>query len=186
MAAASSFVSGLAGRYASALFELTEEAGVLDAVADDLDSLVAMMAESEDLGRLLRSPVLAREDQARAMAALAEKAEMHEITRRFLGLVAHNRRLFALAAMIDAFRALLAHHRGELTAEVAAAKELSPSQMKALAAGLARAMGREVKVALKVDDGLIGGLVVRLGSRMIDASIRTKLERLELAMKGVR
>ncbi|EKV32541.1 ATP synthase delta chain [Caenispirillum salinarum AK4] len=183
--ASKSASSGLADRYASALFELAEEKGVLDQVADDLRGLKTMVAESADFRRFIDSPVLSRTEQAKGVAALADKAGMQGVTRNFLGLVATNRRLFALPAVIDAFLERLAAKRGEISAEVVSAKPLSDAQTEALAASLKQAVGKDVALETRVDPGLIGGLVVRVGSRMIDNSLRTKLQRLQLAMKGV-
>lgn len=184
MAADSSKIAGLTGRYATALFELAAQRGVLDEVADDLVRLAEMIAQSRDLERLIRSPVLAREVQGRAVAAVLERADMSEVVRHFVGVVARNRRLFALAGMIRQFQALLARHRGEISAEVTSAKPLSERQIASLNGALSRAMGSDVTLAADVDEGLIGGLVVKVGSRLVDASIRTKLRNLELAMKG--
>lgn len=175
----------IAERYASALYELADDAKGLDQVAGDLRALKAMMAASSDLVRLLRSPVLGRSDQAKAMSALAEKAGFHDLTRRFLGAVASNRRLFVLATVIDEFLAELARRRGEATADVTSAVALTPAQTAALEQALRTAVGAKVSVDLKVDPSLIGGLVVRVGSRMFDTSLATKLRRLRLAMKGV-
>jgi F-type H+-transporting ATPase subunit delta len=174
----------LAGRYALALFELAQEQGELDRVAGDLHRLREMLAESADLERLIRSPVLSREDQARALTALGERADFAPLTRQFLGLVAHNRRLFALPKVIAAYDGLLAEQRGEVGAEVASAVALSSEQLESVRQQLATAVGQTVKLSTAVDRSLLGGLVVRVGSRMIDASIRTKLQQLERAMKG--
>lgn len=176
--------SGLAGRYASALFELADEQKALDQVAGELSSLKSVIAESEDLRRFIRSPLYGRDDQTKVMAAILDKASAGDLTRRFVMVVAHNRRLFALPRMIDAFLAELAHRRGEVTAHVVAAYDLSDSQRDALLTALRKAIGSKVKMDLKIDKGLIGGLVVKVGSRMIDTSLRSKLQRLELAMKG--
>lgn len=175
---------GLAGRYATALFELADQAKSLDAVADDLESLGAMIEGSDDLKRLIRSPVLSRDEQGRAIAAVMEKAEIGALVRRFTGVVAANRRLFALPAMIATYMGLLAGRRGERRAEVTSAAELTDAQMSALEAALKKAAGSEVAVSARVDPRLLGGLVVRIGSRMIDSSLATKLQTLRLAMKG--
>ncbi len=175
----------IAERYASALYELADAAKALDQIAADLRSLKAMMAASTDLVRLIRSPVLGRADQSNAVTALAEKAGFHDLTRRFLGTVAANRRLFTLTAVIDGFLAELARRRGEATADVTSAVSLTPAQTAALEEALRSVVGSKVTVDLKVDRSLIGGLVVRVGSRMIDTSLATKLRRLRLAMKGV-
>ncbi len=178
-------VTGLPGRYANALFNLAEEESAVDQVADDLDRLLQAMEESEDLDRLIRSPVTPRGDQARAMDALLDKMGMADLTRRFIAVVAGNRRLVNLRAIVAAFGTLLAEQRGEATAEVISAKALSDNQMAALCASLKAAIGSTVTVVSKVDSGLLGGLVVRVGSRMIDSSLRTKIQQLHLAMKGV-
>ena len=185
MPAETSVVSELAGRYATALFDLARDEGALAEVADDLEGITAMMAASEDLRRLVRSPVISRDDQGRALAALLERMEPHPLTGRFIGVVARQRRLYALEPMIRRFRELLAEHRGETAAEVVSARPLSEPKLGAVREALARVVGRQVNLAAKVDAGLIGGLVVRVGSRMVDSSLRAKLQRLRLAMKGV-
>lgn len=177
--------SGLAGRYATALFDLASEQKALDAVANDLKTLRQMTAESADLARLIASPVVAREDQAKAMTALAERVGFHQLTRNIIGVLAMNRRLFALSGVIDGYLALLAESRGEVTADITSATPLSESQVAAVAEALRQAIGSKVAVNAKVDKRLLGGLVVRVGSRMVDSSLRTKLQKLQLAMKGI-
>ena len=177
--------TGLAGRYATALFDLAETEKQLDRVADDLGALAAMIESSADLKRLIRSPVISRDDQGRAMAEVLDKAGMSELVRNFVGVVAGNRRLFALPSMIAGYRSLLAARRGEATAEVVSARALTKKQLEAIAARLKKAIGTTVAVSTKVDAGLLGGLVVKVGSRMVDSSLRTKLQRLRFAMKGV-
>lgn len=185
MASQTTGISEAAGRYANALYQLADEQKMLDRVASDLKELRAMIGGSDDLKRLIRSPMVARQDQARVMAALAEKAGLSDLTRRFVGVVAANRRLFAMLVIIDAYLKLLAARRGEVTAEVASAKALTDRQVQALSGALRKAAGAKVSIDFKVDPGLIGGLVVKLGSRMVDSSLRAKLQRLELAMKGI-
>lgn len=175
----------IAERYAAALFELAEQQAALDQVAADLKALRNMAAASEDLVRLLRSPVIGRAEQTRAMTALAEKAGFADLTRRFLGLLGKNRRLFALWGIADAYDARLAAKRGEVTAQVFAAAPLTDKQVAALNETLKTAVGGKVAVAVNIDPSLLGGLVVKVGSRMIDNSLRTKLQHLQLAMKGV-
>jgi F-type H+-transporting ATPase subunit delta len=177
---------GLAERYATALFALAEERRTLDAVASDLATLKGLLAESADLRRLIRSPVIAREAQAKAVAALAERAALQQVTRNFLGLLARNRRLFALPEMIRHYLATLAARRGEVTAEIAVAQELSVAQRERITSELARAAGQKVSLDIRIDPDLLAGLTVRLGSRLVDASLKHKLHRLEMAMKGVR
>lgn len=185
MAAQDTGTAGLAARYAAALFDLADEARELDAVAADLRAIRALIADSADLRRLVRSPVLTREDQGRAMAAVLEKAGTSDLVRRFVGLVAGNRRLFALADMIEAYLSELARRRGEITASVTSAAPLSEAQSAALADALRRAVGGKVAVETHTDAGLIGGLIVKVGSRMVDSSLKSKLQRLQLVMKGV-
>jgi F-type H+-transporting ATPase subunit delta len=178
-------VTSLAERYAGALFDLADQRRALDEIASDLRELRAMMQASGDFVRLIRSPVLSREEQAKGIAAIAERAGVSVLTRNFLGVVAHNRRLFAVPAMIEAFLAELAKRRGEVTAQVTAAQALSQAQLEALNQQLRRGLGSRVSLDVTVDPTLIGGIVVRLGSRMIDASIKNKLQRLQFAMKSV-
>lgn len=178
-------VSGISGRYATALFDLSSEAKQFDTVAADLTTIKLMMAESDDLVRLVRSPLISRDDQAKAMAAVLEKLGVSDLVRRFVGTVAQNRRLFALSDMIDDFGKLLAAERGEVVAKVISAKKLSDSQLEAISSALKSAIKSDVSLEADVDDSLIGGLIVKVGSRMVDSSIRTKLQNLKFAMKGV-
>src|SRR5438067_263268 len=177
-------VASLAERYAAALFELADERHALDAVAGDLRELRTMLQQSHDLARLLRSPVLSREDQAKAIAALSERAGLSDLTRHFLGVVAGNRRLFAVPAMIEAYLNQLAERRGEVTAEVTTAQPLNETQQNTLGEQLRRAVGRRVTVDLRVDPSLLGGMIVKVGSRMVDGSLKSRLQRLQLAMKA--
>ena len=185
MAAEVSVVSGIAGRYATALFELAREQNELDAVAADLASLRQALDESDDLNRLVTNPVFGREEQGRAMAAVLAALGVGGLVTNFIGVVAENRRLFALRDMIRGFLALLAEHRGEVVARVTSARPLAEGQLATVRAELAAAMHTEVSIETEVEPELLGGLVVRVGSRMIDSSIRTKLQNLKFAMKGV-
>jgi F-type H+-transporting ATPase subunit delta len=185
LAAQESGTAGLAARYAAALFDLADEAKQLDSVAGDLRAIRGLIAESADLRRLVRSPVLTRADQAKAMAAVLEKAGTSDLVRKFVGLVAENRRLFALTDMIEAFLADLARRRGEVTASVTSALPLSDAQTAALTDTLRKAVGGKVAIETHTDASLIGGLIVKVGSRMVDSSIKSKLQRLTLVMKGV-
>ena len=164
-------VSGLAERYAAALFELADERRTLDEVASDLRELRAMLQESSDFMRLIRSPVLSRAQQGSAMNAVAERAGLSQLVRDFLGVVARNRRLFAVPAMIDAFLAKLAARRGEVNAQVTSAQPLTEAQLAALNEQLRRSIGSRVSVEVQVDPGLIGGMIVKVGSRMVDGSV---------------
>ncbi len=178
-------VGGIAERYALALLDLADEKKELDNVADDLRGLKQVLDESEDLRRLIRSPMFDRAQQTAAMTTILEKSGVSELTRRFVLIVARNRRLFALSQMIDAYLAELSRRRGEVTAEVVTARALSEAQEAALAQSLKSVLGSKVQVESKIEPDLIGGLVVRVGSRMYDSSLRTKLQKLQLAMKGV-
>jgi F-type H+-transporting ATPase subunit delta len=178
-------MGALADRYARALFEIAEGEGRLDEVAGDLARIDESIGVSEDLRRLVRSPVIPAADKRRAMEALLERMETLELTRKFVGVVADNRRLPALSAICDSYRRRLAVQRGEVTAQVISARELSDSQRKAIGDSLQTTLGKRVTVEEQVDPGIIGGLIVRVGSRMIDGSIASKLQRLRFAMKGV-
>ncbi|HLY44631.1 MAG TPA: F0F1 ATP synthase subunit delta [Stellaceae bacterium] len=184
MASEATGEAGLAGRYAAALFELADERHTLDGVAGDLRELRAMLHASSDLVRLLRSPVLSRDAQGKAIAAVAEGAGLSPLTRDFLGVVARNRRLFAVPAMIEAYLQKLAARRGEVTAEVTVARPLNEARQAALLEQLRRAVGARVAVDIRVDPRLLGGMIVKVGSRMVDASLNSRLQRLRLAMKA--
>ena len=176
---------GVAGRYASALYELADSAKVLDAVADDLRALRSMLAESDDLARLVSSPVLTRDEQTAAITALAEKAGFDALTVKFVGLLARNRRLGVLRSTVAAFLSQLAARRGEVTAEVTSAQDLKPEHLDAVTKALAESLGSKVALDSRVDPELIGGMIVRVGSKMIDSSLATKLQKLRLSMKGI-
>lgn len=177
--------TGLAGRYAIALYELAESANKLDKVAEDLKSLRQMIQESAELGRVITSPVLSRAEQVKVMTALAAKAGMDELTGNFVGTVAQNRRLFALSGIISAFLDVLSSRRGEAAAQVITAKELSDAQLQAVSDVLKKAVGTKVSVEPLVDESLLGGMIVKVGSRMVDSSLKTKLQQLHLSMKGI-
>ena len=181
----SSQTTGLAGRYAAALFELADAAKSLDAVAADLTALNQIVTENADLARLVRSPVIGSEAQVKAMTAVLEAAGANPLTVKFVGTVADNRRLFALSQMITAFLAELARRRGEIQADVTSAVPLTEAEVAAVTESLRGAVGQKVAVNLAVDPSLIGGLIVRVGSRMVDSSLRSKINRLQLSMKGV-
>ncbi|TCS63592.1 F0F1 ATP synthase subunit delta [Varunaivibrio sulfuroxidans] len=177
--------TGLAARYAAALFDLAKQAEKLDAVADDMRSLLAMIDDSADLRRLISSPVIARADQRSAISALLEKAGADDLVRRFVIIVVENRRLAILAAAARAFLSQLSESRGEVRALVTSAKELSDKQRQAIAGALKKVTGADVSVQSHVDGDLLGGLIVKIGSRMVDTSLRTKLQQMRLSMKGV-
>jgi F-type H+-transporting ATPase subunit delta len=166
------------------LFELADNQRALDQVAGDLQDLKRMLAESADLQRLVSSPIMPREEQRRGILAVAERSELSSLTRRFLGVLAENRRLFLLGSVIDGYLAELAKRRGEMTVDVTAAHALNHDQMAAVTDALNRSLGSKVSVNVKVDPSILGGLIVKVGSRLIDSSVKTKLDRLQLAMKG--
>lgn len=176
--------ASLQGRYASALFDLAREQNSVAAVETDLDNLGAALAQSDDLGALIRNPRVSREAAAKALDSVAGLLGLSQITRNFLGVLAGNRRLAALPEIVRAFAAIAAAERGEVTAEVTSAHPLSADQLSALGAKLQAREGRTVKLKASVDPDLLGGLVVRIGSQQIDSSIRTRLNSLAQAMKG--
>ncbi len=176
--------ASLPGRYAKALFELAREAKAIDTVEASLATVRAAIDGSADFATLTTSPLIGRADAARAVAAVAAVLKLDRTTTSFLGVLAENRRLAVLPQVIRAFRALAAHFRGETTAEVASAHALSDDQVTALKQALRQRVGRDVAVDLTVDPSLLGGLVVRIGSQMIDSSIKTRLNSLAHAMKG--
>jgi F-type H+-transporting ATPase subunit delta len=178
-------VAGMPGRYATALFELARDAQNLDETARGLATLEALLNDSEDLARLVRSPIFSAAEQSAAFTAIADKTDVTPLVANFLQLLIQNRRLFALRDIIAAFRLLLAHHRNEITADVSSAIPLSDQQADELKATLRAKTGKDIALNLRVDPALLGGLIVKMGSLMIDASVRTKLNSLKIAMKEV-
>ncbi len=184
MASDASGLSGIAGRYATALYGLADEQNVLDSVADDLRGVKELLASSDDLRHVLSSPLFGRSAQTNAVLAVLEAAGVSDLTRRFVGVVGQNRRLFALAATIDKFLEILATRRGEVTARVTSARPLSEGQIAALTEKLRSIVGNKVNIEADLDESLLGGLVVRVGSRMVDTSIRSKIQRLGRALRA--
>jgi F-type H+-transporting ATPase subunit delta len=180
----SGITASLQGRYASALFDLASESGIVTAVEGDLDRFDAALRETPDLQGLIRNPEISREAAGRAIGSVADLLGAAPLTRNFLGVLAANRRLSSLPKVISAFRAIAAAARGEVTAEVASAHPLDDGQVEALKQKLAAREGRNIKLTTRVDPELLGGLVVTVGSKRIDSSIRTRLNTLALAMKG--
>jgi len=176
----------MAGRYATALFDLALEANAIDAVKADLDRFDGLVAESADLRRLVRSPVFSADEQLQALSAVLARAGISGLAANFLKLVTTNRRLFAVRDMVKAFRELVADYKGEATAEVTVAEALKNEHLAALRDALSAVSGKEVDLNIKIDPAIIGGLVVKLGSRMVDTSLRTKLEAIRHAMKEAR
>lgn len=178
--------SGIAERYALAIFELAQEEKVVEAVSRDLTTLKALIAESPDLARLVRAPIFSRREQQKGLDAILVKIGADPLTARFVLLLAAKRRLYLLPDAIRAFGKLLAKQMGEVDAEIASAHALSDAQSAALKLALKARLGREPRLIARVDPTLLGGLVVKIGSRMIDSSLRTKLDALRLAMRGSR
>jgi F-type H+-transporting ATPase subunit delta len=176
--------ASLAGRYALALFELARDGKTLEAVGASLAAVRQALAESEDFRTLTTSPLIGRDEAVKAIGAAAGAMRLDPLTANFLGVLAQNRRLSQLGNVIRAFNLLAARHRGEITAEVISARPLDDDQVEAIKQNLRARMGRDIAVDLDVDPAILGGLVVKVGSRMIDGSIRTKLNNLALAMKG--
>jgi F-type H+-transporting ATPase subunit delta len=180
-------MASVAGRYASALFELANDERRLEAVERDIAALDRMLRDSSDLVRMVRSPVISAEDQSKAVAAIARGAGFTDLTSNFLRLLARSRRLFALPDIVRTFRQIAARHRGEVSAEVVSAHPLNEGQRALLEDALkSTAGGRNVRIETRVDPAILGGLVVKMGSRMIDSSLRTKLNSLKTRMKEVR
>jgi len=175
----------MAGRYAIALFDLALEEDRTEEVEAALDRIDALLSESPDFLRLVRSPIFSADEQARAVAAIASHVEISGLTANFLQLLVKNRRLFALRDITAGFRRLLADHRGEVTAEVVSAIPLTPAQADELTATLKAKTGKDIDLKMTVDPAILGGLIVKIGSRMVDTSIRTKLNALKFAMKEV-
>ena len=186
MPASNAMASGLANRYATALFELASERNALEQVERDLDRLGRTVQDNAELARLLSSPVVSREEHAQVGDMLADRLELGELSRNLLGVLARQRRLGALPALVRAFQQMLAEHRGEETAEVVSAVPLSEDQLASVREGVAGYVGRPVNLTTAVDPALLGGIVVRVGSRMIDTSLKTKMQHLEQSMRGVR
>lgn len=178
-------ISGLAGRYAIALFELGEDGKLLDKVAADLATLSGLLIESSDLKGLTLNPVFSSEEKGRAMAAVVKAAKLDQLVANFIGIVARNGRLDQLENIISEFNRILAHHKGEVSASVVTAHKLTDAQLKALKVKLKSMVGSDVNVDTDVDENLLGGMVVKIGSRMIDSSLKTKLANLEESMKEV-
>ncbi|WP_373355844.1 F0F1 ATP synthase subunit delta [Pseudoroseicyclus sp. CXY001] len=186
MSESHSISTGIAARYASAAYELAGEAGGIAALEADVDALEAALAESEDFSDLISSPLYSRADQGRAMAELASAMGLTETMRNVLGLMSQKRRLFVLPQLLEALRAKIADEKGEVTAEVTSAQPLSDAQAKRLSEALAEKSGKTVKLKTSVDESLIGGMVVKMGSQMIDTSISAKLSSLQTSMKEAR
>jgi F-type H+-transporting ATPase subunit delta len=177
----------MAGRYANALFELARDEKQIDAVKADLEAFDALIAENRDLERLVRSPVYSADDQLKALSAVLDETGLTGLAANFLKVIATNRRLFAVRQIIRGFKTLVARHRGEVTAQVTVAEPLNETNLEALKGAVKSVTGgREVDFDVKVDPAIIGGLIVKVGSRMVDSSLRTKLNSIKFAMKEAR
>jgi F-type H+-transporting ATPase subunit delta len=182
-----SIISGMAGRYATALFELALENKAVDAVKKDLEAFDAMVAGSTDLNRLVRSPVFGADEQLKALSAILAKAGIKGLAANFLRVITANRRLFAAREMIRGYRALVARHKGEVSAQITVAEKLTEKNLSALKSALKSVTGgKDIDMDVKVDPAIIGGLIVKVGSRMVDSSLRTKLNAIKFAMKEAR
>jgi F-type H+-transporting ATPase subunit delta len=180
-------ISGMAGRYANALFELALEDKAVDAVKNDLEQFDALVAANPDLARLVRSPVFGADERMKALAAILDKAGIKGLAANFLRVITTNRRLFAVRDMIRAYRALVARHKGEVTAQVTVAEQLNAKNVDALKSALKSITGgKDIDLDVKVEPAIIGGLIVKVGSRMVDSSLRTKLNAIKFAMKEAR
>ena len=187
MAGEDPIISGMAGRYATALFELALDNKAVDAVKNDLDQFDALIADSADLNRLVRSPVFGADEQLKALSAILDKAGITGLAANFLRVITTNRRLFAVRDMIRAYRALVARHKGEVTAQVTVAEKLNDKNLDALKSALKSVTGgKDIDLDVKIEPAIIGGLIVKVGSRMVDSSLRTKLNSIKLAMKEAR
>ena len=187
MAGEDPIISGMAGRYATALFELARDNKAVDAVKKDLDQFEALANGSADLNRLVRSPVFGADEQLKALSAILAMAGITGLAANFLRVITTNRRLFAVRDMIRAYRALVARHKGEVTAQVTVAEKLNDKNLDALKSALKSVTGgKDIDLEVEVDPAIIGGLIVKVGSRMVDSSLRTKLNSIKFAMKEAR
>lgn len=182
MPSATKVSSAVTSRYALALIELATQLNKMEKVEQDLDAMRAMIAASPELAQVVHSPSLSRKKQESAVGALAEKTKFDPLTKNFLGVLVHNRRLYAFEAITEAVKAELSRRRGEIAVEVKTAQDLSPEQIKALQKAISQSVGREISLKAKVEPSILGGLIVTVGSKMIDDSVAHKLERLKAAM----
>ncbi len=186
MSEPASISTGIAARYAAAVFDLSQESNDLKGLESDVETLGQALADSDDLKNLISSPIYTRDQQQTAIAAIAGKMGLSGTTTSVLGLMASKRRLFVVPQLVDALRARIADEKGEIAADVTSAKALTKDQTAALTAALSKQVGKTVKITETVDESLIGGLVVKVGSKMIDTSIASKLNALQNSMKEVR
>jgi F-type H+-transporting ATPase subunit delta len=185
LAQSANLVSGVAERYASALFELALSEKKLPAVEKDLNAFGKMLDGSEDLLRLMRSPVFSADDQSKAIGSILDKAKIAGLFGNFLRVVAGNRRLFVVPGILRSFNDMMVAHRGEVTADVTLAQALSAKQTKELKAALKSVVGKDVAINATIDPSILGGMIVKIGSRQIDTTLKTKLSSLKTALKEV-
>lgn len=183
MAEDSSRLADVGARYAQALFELADEANAVAVAENDLKALKAMSAESADLRRLIASPAFSAEDKGKALSAVVDAAELNPLTKKFIGLLAANNRVAALPAVITAFEHLAAERRGAVAADVTSAIKLTAAQQKAIAAALKKAFGKDPEISTHIDPSILGGLKVKVGSKLFDASLKSRLDQLKFALK---
>lgn len=176
--------SDIARRYATAFFDLASEQSQIDQISNDLIVLDSLLAAGGDIDKLISNSTLRRADQVKALSAIADHLKLAKLTKNLLGTVANNRRLPELAGVVAATQTLIADHKGEVTAQVTAAQALDQSQIEAISSNLKKILGKNVNVSLSVDPDIMGGLIIQVGSRLIDSSVRTKLERLHRALKS--
>lgn len=176
-------MADVGARYAQALFELADEAGALSAVEADMKALKAMIAESTDLRRLISSPAFSTEDKTKALTAIGAEAQLHDLSRNFLGLIAANGRAAALSEVVAQFERLAADRRGAMAAEITTAVKLSVAQQKAVAAAIRQAFGKDPELSTRIDPSILGGIKVRVGSKLFDASLKSRLDQLKFALK---
>ena len=187
MAGEDPIISGMAGRYAGALFDLARDDKAIDAVKADLEQFDKLIADNPDLNRLVRSPVFGADEQLKALSAILAKAGIKGLAANFLRVITANRRLFALREIIRGYRALVARHKGEVSAQVTVAEKLSDKNLDALKSALKSVTGgKDIDLDIEVEPAIIGGLIVKIGSRMVDSSLRTKLNSIKFAMKEAR
>lgn len=185
MSSNKAIATGISGRYAKALFDLALESKEIDATSNDLSKIEALIAESGEFANLISSPIVTKDDQIKAVSLVAKELDLSTLSSNFMGVLAQNRRLGSLKAILVSFKKIAADHKGEVTADVVSAHPMSDDQTAALKKSLKATMGKDVTFDARVDESLLGGLIVKIGSRMVDSSLKSKLENLKVSMKGV-
>ncbi len=185
MSSNKAIATGISGRYAKALFDLALEGKSVDFVCADLDKIEALINGSNDFANLISSPIVTKNDQLKAVSLVSGELGLENMASNFLGVLAQNRRLDSLNSVLVSFKKIVADHKGEVTADVVSANPLTDNQTRALKKSLKATMGKDVNFDARVDESLLGGLIVKIGSRMVDSSLKSKLENLKVSMKGV-